>query len=122
MANLKKLREIRDSKGWTQEELAEKADIVPGTYQAYESARISIPADARKKIEKALSTKDIEWPARGGKITLADLESLRAEIRTQVAWAREEIRKDIQGAVADILESLERIEPPKGAEHKESRA
>lgn len=106
-------------KGWrkrkklTQGELSQKLGIIENTYQAYESGRISMPADVRAKITKmgflgAFPDQDEAPP------TIQDIESIRAEIRTQAAWIREEIRKEIQGAVAELQEFLTPPGFPKG--------
>lgn len=98
------LKDWRKSKGLTQGELADKIGALPNTYQAYESARIGIPPDIQAKIRK-MGYKG-PWPEIGGEVTRADLESLRSEVRTQAAWIREELRKDIEAAVAGIQASL----------------
>jgi len=52
----KRLRKLRDSKGWTQEELAEKADLAYRHMQRLESLKNPPPAkiDTLAKLAKAL--------------------------------------------------------------------
>ena len=46
------LKAWRKSKGWTQGALAEKIGAIQGTYGAYETGRISIPAPIQGKLRK----------------------------------------------------------------------
>lgn len=107
--NQANLREWRKSKGWRQEDLADKLGEPRGTYQAWESMRASFPPEVQAKIRKLGFAGPFPEPAK--EITLADLESIREEIRTQAAWVREEIRKENTALAAMLQEVLKRLGP-----------
>lgn len=50
----KKLKSLRDNKGWTQSDLAKQALIPEGTISAYETGRIGMSLDAAFKLTEAL--------------------------------------------------------------------
>lgn len=106
------LKEWRKTKGWRQEDLADKLGEPRPTYQAWESGRVTFPPAIKAKIEK-MGFKG-EWPDPGAELTRADLESLRDEVRTQSAWLREELRKDNTGAAAVLQEILKRLSALEG--------
>ena len=55
MANTKnKIKEIREQKGLTQEEVAKKAEIFPNYYAKIERGTINTSIEKAKKIAKAL--------------------------------------------------------------------
>lgn len=49
------------------------------------------------------------FPEPEREITLADLESIRAEVRTQAAWVREELRKENTALAADLEKVLKQL-------------
>jgi transcriptional regulator with XRE-family HTH domain len=102
------LKEWRKVKGWRQEDLADKIGEPRPTYQAWESGRTPFPPDVQAKIKKLGFPG--EFPAPLAVITLADLESIREEVRTQSAWVREELRKENAALAAALQEVLKRLE------------
>lgn len=103
------LKEWRKLKGWRQEDLADKLGEPRPTYQGWESGRIPFPPQIKAKINKMGF--EGEFPEPGKAISLADLESIREEVRTQSAWVREELRKENTALAAMLQEVLKRIEP-----------
>lgn len=65
-------------------------------------------SDAYKDKIRALEY-DGPFPEPKQSITLADLESIREEVRTQAAWVREELRKENTALAADLQATLKRL-------------
>lgn len=103
------LKEWRRLKKWRQEDLADKLGEPRPTYQGWESGRVTFPPEIKAKIVKMGFTG--EFPEPDQEITLADLESIREEIRTQAAWVREEVRKENTALAAMLQEVLKRLGP-----------
>lgn len=70
-------------------------------------------SDAYKEKIRDLKYKG-PWPEGKKEITLADLESLREEIRTQSAWVREELRKENTALAADLQSALKQLADMRG--------
>jgi transcriptional regulator with XRE-family HTH domain len=105
--NAQNLKEWRRLKKLRQEDLADLLEEPRGTYQAWESGRAAFPPEVIAKIKK-MGFKGV-FPEPGRGITLSDLESIREEIRTQVAWVREELRKENAALAADLQEALKTL-------------
>ena len=65
-------------------------------------------SDAYQKKIRDLKYKG-PFPEPKQSITLADLESVRDEIRNQAAWLREEIRRENTALAADVKAILDRL-------------
>jgi transcriptional regulator with XRE-family HTH domain len=115
--NPRNLKEWRRLKGLRQEDLADQLEEPRGTYQAWESGRAAFPPEVQAKIRKLGYKGPFPEPGRG--LTLADLESIREEIRTQVAWAREELRKENAALAADLQEALKMLAELRGSPQAE---
>lgn len=105
------LKEFRKSKGFSQEDLGRKLGLAEKwrNYPNWETGRAPFPPDIQAKLLKL--GYDGPFPEPGGEISLADLESLRDEIRTQAAWVREELRKENTALAAILQEVLRRLAP-----------
>ena len=103
------LREFRKSKQLSQEDFGRKIGLGEKwkNYPNWETGRSPCPPDIQVKISKL--GYDGPFPEPGGEISLADLESLRAEVRTQAAWVHEESRKRDVALAAALQEVLKRL-------------
>lgn len=101
--------------GWLKERwgsqaaLAEKLQVNQNTVSSWKTGRTRIHPDYQKELRKL--GYDGPFPEPGTEISLADLESLRDEIRTQAAWVREELRKENTALAAILQEVLRRLAP-----------
>lgn len=99
--------------GWLKEKwgsqsaLAEKLSVNQNTISSWKTGRSRIHPDYQKELRKL--GYDGPFPEPGGEVTLADLESIRQEIRVQAAWVREEIRKENTVLAADLAEALKKL-------------
>ncbi len=101
------LKEWRKLKKWRQEDLADQLGEPRPTYQGWESGRIPFPPEIIQKVRDLGF--DGDFPEPGKDVTLADLESIREEIRTQSAWVREELRKENKALAADLQAILKQL-------------
>lgn len=90
-----------------QEDVADQLGEPRPTYQAWESGRAPFPPEVREKLRDLGYLGPFPEPERP--ITLADLESIREEIRSQAAWVREELRKENVVLAADLERALKLI-------------
>lgn len=81
--------------------------VAKNTVSSWKTGRNGIPPEYQKQLRKL--GYDGPWPEQGGEVTLADLESLRAEVRTQAAWVREELRKENAALAADLERALNEL-------------
>lgn len=54
----KNMRILREDRGWTQEELAEKLNIDPEIYASYEMGRRSMPSDLLERLGVVFETSE----------------------------------------------------------------
>ena len=99
------LKDWREAKDWTQEELAGKVGTNQKAYSAYETGRNKVPADIQRKIRKLGYAGP--WPSQAAQdLTLADLKRIE-ELLTEKAGA---IREDLRGVGAVLQVVLERLQ------------
>lgn len=102
MTNIEDFEKWITAKYGTQGRFAESLGVGQTTVSRWLAGKQRISPDYQKRIKKAGFNGVLPEPADGA-VTKADLESLREEIRTQAAWLREELRKDIEAAVEGLL-------------------
>ena len=102
------LRKLRKERGWTQQELAERADLSNVTISALELGNKSPRAEVRRKIEKALKRR-VDWLSTIGIDTRKNGE--------MVAW--EAVEQRFREALSEIrgLQSGEQKEFLQVAHH-----
>lgn len=108
MPNLAEFEEFVKTQGGN-EGLAVKMKVAPATVSAWRTGRNNI-----KPEYKRVMTEDLGYAGRypdevGGGVTREDFESLREEFRTQVAWLREELRKENKALAALLQQALKQL-------------
>ena len=81
-----RIKEYRQSKGWSQAQLAEKLDKAPLTIGRYESGKEDIPAVAAKALAKGTGIIEEYWQ---GKTACKDRQSYTAELKARTLAAVE---------------------------------
>jgi transcriptional regulator with XRE-family HTH domain len=102
------LTKWRKEKGLTQGELAEKIQVNPKTYQAYETDRAAIPPEVQKRIRKLGYVGP--WPEEeGGQATRDDLKALESLMTEKFGAVREDLR-GVGAALHRVLDRLQQLE------------
>lgn len=110
-----KIRDVREARGWTQDELADKAGVTQGAIGHAESGRTKRPRDL-PEIARALGV-SVEWLLDESDAPYEDWQGLRAAMGAKAAEGKSyqpdlqfSWLDDVSGEMRSIIIELKRID------------